>query len=180
MTHVWALVVALVLLVLWRRTETFKSCQGLDLTALVDELLRASTSLVPESARVAREAIKRVEEFDDADMVNYERRTVRRGKFDRQSGTLHICTRRPNGQPLPANIVKGVLVHEVAHATLADGRHSPEWRDMFIKLLNVATRDLGWDVALECSACAYYGLCGAECPKCTRIPCKINGQEYGT
>lgn len=148
--------------------ETFAT----NMKGWVDELVRAFMAVDPHHARIAREAIRDVQDFDDADMINYERRTVRRGKFDRQSGTLHICTRRPNGQPLPLNIVRGVLVHEVAHAALADGRHSPEWRDMFVKLLNVAT-GLGWDVALECSACAYYGLCGTECPKCTRIPCRV-------
>lgn len=154
--------------------EPFSS---LSLSAMVDQLLAAYAARSPQTARLARDSITGVQEFDDADMVNYERRTVRRGKFDRQSGTLHICTRRPNGLPLPPNIVRGVVVHEVAHAALADGRHTPEWRDMFVQLLNVATQDLGWDVALECSACAFYGLCGTECPKCMRIPCTGGGNQ---
>lgn len=162
--------VAVVVVLMHTRVEPYVH-QHLDLHRLTHQLLDAFSKRSPEKARIAKGAITAVHEFDDPDMIDYARRTVRRGKFDRHSGTLHICTTRPNGTTLPTNIVRGVLVHEVAHAALADGRHTPEWRALFIELLNVATADLGWDVALECSACAFYGMCGSECPKCTRIPC---------
>lgn len=145
-----------------------------DLKGWADELLRAAAAQDPTDAYVAtaRSAITAVVEFDDKDMINYERRTVRRGKFDRTNGVMHVSTRRPDGTTLPAAVVRGVLVHEVAHAALPTGQHTAEWRELFVRLLRVATEDLGWEVALECSACAYYGLCADECPKCTRIQCK--------
>lgn len=140
-----------------------------DLGRAVADLLAAAAARWPWDARLhrARQAIRGVERFDDKDMVNWERMTVRRGKFFRDSGILRLSTTRHDGRELDPAIVRGVLVHEVAHAALDDGKHSPAWRDMYVRLLQVATQDLGWDVSLERGSCPYYGVCERhECPRC--------------
>lgn len=146
-----------------------------NLQRLCDELLTAARARYPSDERIttAQDVITRVGADSTEGMVNYARKTVRRGKFDRATGTLLIGTVHRNGRPLHPTIVRGVLVHEVAHAGLPDGKHSEEWRDLYLKLLKVATEDLRWEIQLECSSCKFYGMCGSEdCPKCTWKACK--------
>lgn len=150
---------------------------ALPLRAMADELLRAALQRYPADpqVQVAMRTIRAVEPDSPEDMVNHARKTVRRGKFDRATGVLKIATARHTGQPLPDGVVRGILVHEVAHAALPSGAHSPEWREVYLRLLRVATEDLGWHVSLECSACTFYGVCAAaQCPRCERIPCKAS------
>jgi rubrerythrin len=73
-------------------------------------------------------------------------------------------------------VVVEIAAHEVAHAATAgnddESHHSDEWRACFRDLMRVATEDLGWPVALECSACPFYHICSPEdCPKCSWVPC---------
>ena len=143
---------------------------------LAAELLDAALCRHPHDPRVrlARRSIRRVHaDSEPADMVNRARMTVRRGKFDRCTGDLHVSVVNSAGSPLPPAVVRNAVVHEVAHAGMPDGRHSEQWRDMYVALLRVATEDLGWSVALECSACRFYRVCGArDCPRCARMACR--------
>jgi hypothetical protein len=140
----------------------------------VHRLLLVAEQTFPEDAaawRKARATIRHVEIMSNG-LVNHEKRTVRRGQFDRDNGVLRVAVSRPNGKPLQLDIARGVLVHEVAHAACDKGDHSPEWRRLFVKLLHVATEDLGWHVALECGSCTLYGICSAvDCAKCTWTKC---------
>lgn len=147
------------------RTELFTPP---DLRTLVRDLQGAS-----QDPRVRNARVTDVVPDSLQDMVNHARKTVRRGKYDRSSGVMNIGLQKRDGSPLPDAVVRGIVVHELAHAALDDGRHSAEWRDLYISLLRVATEQLGWDVALECSACSFYGVCHAsQCPRCAVMPCR--------
>ena len=141
---------------------------------MVDSLLSAALARHPTTRELqgARRAITAVRAFPPEELVDPNRKTVRRGKFSRGDGVLYLATQRPDGTPLPPEVVAGVLVHEVAHAATA-GSHSAEWRDMYLALLRVATEDLGWKVALECSSCKFYGVCHEyQCPRCAWVQCR--------
>jgi len=140
-----------------------------------DDLLDAALSKFPDDPRLhkARASIRAVEVDAPEDMINYTRKTVRRGKFDRPRGVLYIGMVSPKGIPLPLEVVKGILVHEVAHAALDEGKHSLEWQDVYVRLLKVATADLKWNITLECSSCKFYGVCDSmQCPLCAWKACK--------
>lgn len=167
-------ILAMVAALLMCRHQGRPDVGPLDVRALTAELLRAAAARHPDDARISRAAaaVLDVQPLTE-DLVDQEKRTVRRGKFERDVGVLRLATTRSNGTDLPPAIVRGILVHEVAHAGLPDGRHTPEWRDLFVKLLRVATDDLGWDVLLECGSCKFYGVCSAdECPRCAWKPCR--------
>lgn len=117
--------------------------------------------------------IAAVRPFPPSLMVDRVRRTVKRGRLDRGTGTMYIAMQRHDGTPLPPAVVNGILVHEVAHACMGTGAHSDEWRRMFVRLLDVATRVLRWPVMLECSSCPMYKLCdkSAACPLCAWKEC---------
>lgn len=151
-----------------------------DLDAQARDLLRAARGAYPDDPRfaTATAVVRRVLPDESRDIVNLERRTVRRGRFDRASGVLHIGTVRPDGSALPREVVRGILAHELAHAALPDGKHSDSWRDAYTKLLQVATERLGWSVVLECGACRFYGVCDAgSCPLCDRQACTRPGRH---
>lgn len=140
-----------------------------------DHLLDAALRKHPHDPRFqkARAAINAVMIDSPDDMVNYDRKTVRRGRFDRQQGMLYIGVVRHTGKPLPDDLIKGILVHEAAHAALDTGKHSSEWQDVYLALLRVATQDLGWKILLECSSCKFYGVCSpTQCPLCAWKACK--------
>jgi hypothetical protein len=139
-----------------------------DLRALADQLMDAEPGL----AR-AREAVRAVRADGAPAEVDVRRSTVRRGSYDRATGTLVIGTARADGSPLPDELVRATLVHELAHAAMPTGAHSAEWSDLFARSLGTATERLGWRVLLECSACRAYGLCDeqAHCPLCRRKAC---------
>lgn len=61
----------------------------------------------------------------------------------------------------------GILLHELAHAS--GNSHDEAFRKAWMFLLNVATRDLGWGVALHCqNACSSYLLCAPQdCELCS-------------
>jgi hypothetical protein len=109
-------------------------------------------------------------------MIDVAQRTVRRGRFSRSKGALDVAKVHPDGSPLLAEVVIGVLVHEIAHAATSssyDSSHSPIWRHTFKDLLLVATEDLGWRVNLECNTCALYDVCVPyDCPLCGLQPCR--------
>lgn len=137
------------------------------LRALADDLVRASATEFPNLSR----AVRRVEEFPANDMVDVVRRTARRGKYDRASGTVYIATVSQTGAALPASVVAGIVAHELAHAASV-GSHGDEWRAAYLKLVDIATRVLGWRVMLECSSCGMYKVCTpAQCPLCDWKSC---------
>lgn len=143
------------------------------LHCMAHDLLHAARQRYPDDPRLDRglSAVTWVGTLEDG-LINYQRNTVRRGKFDRHNGHLRIAREGHKGKPLPLSVVHGILVHEVAHACLEDGKHSPEWSRLYAQLLRVATEDLGWDVQLECSTCKFYGVCSAQdCPLCSQKAC---------
>lgn len=168
----WQLLALAVLLATWLVHAHADESPG----RLVDELLDAALRRHPDDPRLrlARRSVREVRADSVAsDMLNPARMTVRRGKFDRSTGVLNVSVVNAAGAPLPRGVVLNVVVHEVAHAAMPDGRHSPEWRDMYVALLRVATEDLGWQVTLECSSCRFYRVCGArDCPMCARKACR--------
>jgi hypothetical protein len=60
----------------------------------------------------------------------------------------------------------GIVLHELAHASGTS--HDEEFRRAWKFLLNVATRELGWNVVLHCrTACSSYLLCAPQdCELC--------------
>lgn len=56
------------------------------------------------------------------------------------------------------------LLHEIAHAV--DGSHGEGFARANRWLVNIATKELGWRVALSCAACHRSGVCRNDCPKC--------------
>lgn len=61
----------------------------------------------------------------------------------------------------------GIVLHELAHAS--GNSHDEAFRQAWKFLLNVATRELGWNVALHCrTACSSYLLCAPQdCELCS-------------
>lgn len=167
--HMW-LPGAMAVLAVWLHRETES------LPDLVSALLDAAIRRHPNDSRLrlARDSIRQVHADSDASgMLNLERKTVRRGKFNRLTGDMHVSVVNSAGVPLPRHVVRNIVVHEVAHAAITDGRHSPEWRDVYVALLRVATEDLGWHVSLECSSCRFYRVCGTrDCPLCAPKACR--------
>lgn len=142
------------------------------LQPLLDDLIDRAAATNPRFEAV-RALITKIDDFPPDQLVDARRKTVRRGKLDRENGVLYIATTRPDGSPLPPGVVKGVLIHEVAHAATRNGNHTAEWRDAYVFLLRLATEQMGWDVTLECSSCRYYGVCGpGHCPSCTWMACR--------
>lgn len=162
-----AAILAVVVILLPRRDDH-------SLPGMVDALLRAALDRYPDDPALlqARRTIRDVQDFGDEPAVDRERMLVRLGRFDRDAGVLRINTRTVKDQLLPPDKLRATVVHEVAHATQPDGEHSPQWRDMYVRLLEVATEGLGWQVTLNCEACRFYDVCGpTDCPKCARQPC---------
>lgn len=90
------------------------------------------------------------------------------GRMKRQRSKRRACMFiNPNKRD---NRVKGRLqskiCHEIAHLT---GKgHDRKWRDTWKYLLNLSSRDLGWENELECGSCRKYKLCNKKmCPRCT-------------
>ena len=111
-------------------------------------------------------AVRHVREFPRDDMVDSVRRTVRRGKYDRTTGTIYVAITSQTGVPLPRAVIAGIIAHEVAHAASV-GTHLDEWRAAYLAMLDLATKVLGWKVMLECSSCGMYKVCAPEqCPMC--------------
>lgn len=170
------LIIALFFLALWVLCKKTSN----PLQDWCNALLNAALRMHPTDTRVkqARRAIRSVDIDTVENMVNHQRNTVRRGKFDRKQGHLFIGMVHRDGAPLPMGIIKGILVHEVAHAGLPDGKHSDEWRAFYLLLLDVATNCLGWEISLECSSCKFYGVCHPkQCPLCAWKKCapKLTG-----
>ena len=93
----------------------------------------------------------------------YERTQIK-ASFNKKSGCLHLALHesRPRAQLL------GIMLHELAHCVGVG--HDEDFRKTWIQFLNVATRELGWDVALHCqNACTSYNVCGANCSLCTCV-----------
>ena len=128
----------------------------------VADLVRVAKAAYPGLTR----AVRRVEEFPRDDMVDPVRRTVRRGKYDRNTGTVYVATTSQTGVPLPRAVIAGIIAHELGHAASV-GNHLDEWRNAYLAMLDLATRVLGWKVMLECSSCGMYKVCTPEqCPAC--------------
>lgn len=135
----------------------------------VAALMRIAAPAYPKLAG----AVRHVDEFPRNDMVDAVRRTVRRGKYDRSSGTVYVATTSQTGVPLPPAVISGIIAHELAHAATV-GTHLEEWRTAYVAFLDIATRVLGWKVMLECSSCGMYNVCSpAQCPKCDWKVCAV-------
>ena len=57
------------------------------------------------------------------------------------------------------------LLHEMAHFA-GPGGHREYFAQANRWLVNIATKELGWRVALKCAACHRSGICANDCPKC--------------
>lgn len=144
--------------------------EGPDLLQMARDLTEAARARFPSDEFAG--SINDVQPLPEGEIVDHVRETVRRGKYARSSGTIYVALKRRNLEPLSPDVVAGILVHEVAHA-LTSGSHTPEWREMYIKLLRTATEDLGWTVRLECGACKSYQICQPhQCPRCDWDECR--------
>lgn len=165
LTLVGAAAAAAAVACMWRHHVAGPTLEHL--RALADDLVRASATEFPNLSQ----GVRRVEEFPEKDMVDVVRRTARRGMYDRASGTVYVATVSQTGAPLPASVVAGIVAHELAHAATV-GSHGDEWRAAYLKLVDIATRVLGWKVMLECSSCGMYKVCTPEqCPLCDWKSC---------
>lgn len=141
----------------------------------VADLVRVATPAFPDLPG----AVRHVKEFPLDDMVDVARRTVRRGRYDRTSGTIYVATTSQTGVPLPRAVIAGTVAHELAHAATV-GNHLDEWRNAYLAMLELATRDLGWKVLLECSSCGMYKVCAPEqCPRCDWKVCAAKVKSTG-
>ena len=96
------------------------------------------------------------------------------GKFRYASGELYVSSRDSKGKLRTKPAMNQTILHELAHATRKsaflgknENSHSPMWKQAWLWLLEVATKELGWQVEITCNQCTSYGLCSqTECPKC--------------
>ena len=103
--------------------------------------------------------------------------TTIRGSFSKETGELKVRVDDPG---LSDAQLRGVLLHELAHTNGQD--HDVPWRDAFIWFCDIATRELGWDVALsQPHNCRNYGICDvAWCPSCAFETQKTHEVTRGT
>lgn len=88
------------------------------------------------------------------------------GSFNAWSGCLYM--RDMPTKSLPEQL--GILLHELAHSN--GTAHDSTWRNAFLFFCDIATRQLGWVVALGCpTVCKSYGVCApSSCPLCDWTP----------
>ena len=85
-----------------------------------------------------------------------------KASFNKKTGCLYMRLNEPKTMAQ----WRAVMLHELAH--VAGVGHDETYRRMWIFLLNVATKELGMDVALHCyTACNAYNVCGTACEMCT-------------
>jgi hypothetical protein len=84
-------------------------------------------------------------------------------------GTVEVKVDEGQWKRLPE--VNNVLVHELGHVITHSQRepqvHGPNFAANYMWLANIASRDLGWQIAPPCSVCQEYRICDRSvCPKC--------------
>jgi hypothetical protein len=88
------------------------------------------------------------------------------GSFNKLSGCLlfRYMPQKSKAEQL------GIMLHELAHSSGAN--HDGTWRDAFLYFANIATKKLGWIVALKCpTVCKSYNICSKDlCPLCDWEP----------
>lgn len=92
------------------------------------------------------------------------------GVFSHSTGVLSVGPRDGRGDLRSRASMNKTVLHELAHATrfkhIGESSHSPAWRTSFVWFLGIATKELGWEVDLPCSAATFYGLNKGDCPLC--------------
>lgn len=84
-----------------------------------------------------------------------------KASFNKKTGCLYM--RLDEVRSLDA--WRAVLLHELAH--VSGKQHDETYRQMWLFLLKVATKELGWTVKLNCqTACTSYNVCGTDCELC--------------
>lgn len=87
-------------------------------------------------------------------------------RFDYDSGQACIFINPDDDDNTIVGRLQSKLCHELAHIT--GWGHDRKWRDTWTYLLNLSSRDLGWENHLECGSCIKYTLCHTKmCPRCT-------------
>ena len=87
-----------------------------------------------------------------------------KASFNKKSGCLYM--RLDEVRSIDA--WRGVLLHELAH--VIGIQHDETYRKMWVFLLEVATKELGWTVKLNCqTTCSSYNVCGTDCALCDCI-----------
>ena len=96
--------------------------------------------------------------------------TYNSGLFVHSTGVLMVAPRDGSGKLRSDASLNKTILHELAHATrfkhLGESSHSKQWKEAFAWFLDIATRELGMEVELGCSAVKYYGLAREHCPWC--------------
>ena len=94
------------------------------------------------------------------------------GKYRYSSGELYVASRDSKGKLRTKSSMNQTILHELGHATKNkllpnEDHHSPSWKQAWLWLLEVATKELGWQVDVVCAQCTNYGMCSqTQCPKC--------------
>ena len=88
------------------------------------------------------------------------------GSFNTISGCLYFRPILEKSRPEQL----GILLHELAHSSGA--QHDDSWKDAFLYFVNIATSQMGWQVALKCpTQCKSYGICSrSNCENCDWLP----------
>ncbi len=94
------------------------------------------------------------------------------GLTNTQSGLIELAAREKDGTLRTESGILNTLVHELAHATLIFDElfndHGPRWKEAYLWLANVATKELGWQLEVQCRYCKQYSICyQAACPQCS-------------
>lgn len=96
------------------------------------------------------------------------------GSFNKMSGCLLFRYMPEKSKPEQL----GIVLHELAHSSGMN--HDDAWRDAFLYFANIATKKLGWVVALKCpTVCKSYNICSRSlCPLCDWTP-RFEGCSVG-
>lgn len=88
------------------------------------------------------------------------------GSFNTISGCLYMRPILEKSRPEQL----GIMLHELAHSNGA--QHDDAWKDAFLYFINIATTQMGWNVALKCPVvCRSYGICNrSNCENCDYLP----------
>lgn len=88
------------------------------------------------------------------------------------TGVVELSPREMSGTLRARAKLLMTYLHEAAHCIGSfvrrpDG-HDATWLEHMLWLTNIATRELGWEVAVACNYCKSYQMCtAAQCPACS-------------